>query len=209
MLIRTATLACAFALSLVAPQFAAAQCETGDCGSTTTTTSSSYGSALQSDWHAFKNRFKLDTDRNEAWPHPFLATDRQAYRDMWRPCYDRGWEIEHTLSNECFDAETGELNRMGAAKVAQLVQAAPKNRKTLFIHQGGSAELAAARLDLVQKYIQVEYGRQAGVMVATTENFPVTGRGTYAELITRQWQTSLPRPALSGNSVSSAIAGGN
>lgn len=214
MLIRTATLACAFAVSLVTAQSVSAQTQDipapeAECNSCSSSSLSSFGSSVQSDWDAFKRRFKLDTDRNEAWPHPFLTADRAAYRAMWAPCYDRGWEIEHTLSGACFDDETGKLNRLGAAKIAQLVHTAPSNRKTLFIHQNQSSELAQSRLSQVENYIRQEYGRSAGVAVAVTRNFPVTGSGAYAENISRQWQSNLPRPVLQASSVTNAVNGGN
>lgn len=211
MLIRTATLTCALAVSFMAGQSAMAQCDSPACGSGTSSCDGStqaFGSTVQADWDAFKQRFKLDSDRNAAWPHPFLAADRQAYRDMFKPCYDRGWEIEHTLSDACFDNETGRINRLGAAKVAQLVHTAPNNRKTLFVHQSDSAELAASRMKQVETYIREEFGRSAGVSVAVTQNFPVTGHGTYAENVSRQWHANLPKPVLQASSVSSAVGGG-
>lgn len=216
MLIRTATVACAFAVSIVTAQSVLAQYETAappmptnDVPCETDGAVASSTSSLHSDWESFKRRFHLDTERNEAWPHPFVGPDRQAYREMFRPCYDRGWEIEHSLSDACFDAETGELNRLGAAKVAQMVRSAPANRKTLFVYQSKSPDVARHRVDLVRNYIQAEYGRSAGIAVATTRNYPETGSGTYAETISRQWQRSLPSPTLRVQSVSGAVGGAN
>lgn len=188
-----------------------AGCADGNCGSAgcsscrTAFGAQSAQGDRHSDLHAFQDRWDKDYDRNVAWPVPFQMTDRQVYRNYFKPCYDRGWEIEHTLSDACFDSKTGRLNRLGAAKITQVVQAAPKNRKTIFVHQNASPLMASNRVAAVEEFVQYEFGRSAGVAVAVTNNFPTTGAGSYAEAITRSFHSNLPKPQLKTQTVSGAI----
>jgi len=205
MLKTIASIALLFAVACSFGSFATAQsCSTCDPTSVAGGHSHASGNA-KSDWQAFRNRANLDYSRNAAWPAPFNTVDRQTYRAMFQPCFDRGWEIEHTLSDACFDATTGKLNNLGAAKVAQVVQAAPSHRKMIYVHQSSSEFAASNRMTAVLDYVQYEFGRSAGIQLAVTKNFPVTGRGSYAESITRQFQENLPPPVLQAQTVSGAL----
>lgn len=151
------------------------------------------------------DRMGLDYDRNAAWPTPFREMDRATYYEWFQPCLDRGWEIELTLSDACFE-ESGRLNRLGAAKVMQAVRHSPQDRRSVYVW-GETAEIAQARIESVQQHLQTEFGRSANMMVASTQNFPVTGRGSYAESVTRAFKENLPPPVLNAQAVSGAVEG--
>jgi hypothetical protein len=160
---------------------------------------------MKSEWRAFSDRFWLDYDRNNAWPGAFNQIDQATYRAWFQPCLDRGWEIELTLSEACFD-QAGQLNNLGAAKVAQAVHRSPSDRRQLYVH-ATSSTVAEARVENVRKFLQVEYGKSANLVVSATENLPITGRGGYSEAVTRSFQTNMPKPVLNVTGVSGAIAG--
>lgn len=151
------------------------------------------------------HRMALDYDRNAAWPTPFREMDRNSYYEWFQPCYDRGWEIELSLSDACFD-ENGQLNRLGENKVMQAVRHSPQDRRTLFVW-ADSDELAQTRITSVQQHLQMEFGRSANMMVAATTNYPVTGRGSYAESVTRAFRENIPPPVLNAQSVSGSVGG--
>jgi hypothetical protein len=162
-------------------------------------------SSAQADFKKSQDRFNLDFDRNAAWPTPFREMDRSTYYEWFQPCLDRGWEIELTLSDACFD-ESGKLNRLGAAKVMQAVRRAPTDRRNIYVW-GDSAEKTQSRIASVQEHVQTEFGRSANLVVSATTNFPVTGRGSYAESITRSFQQNLPTPTINAQPVSGAVGG--
>jgi len=173
---------------------------------------STLGSGMNQMRSSFKSvvaRARLDYNRNAAWPQPFLDADRAAYQGFIQPCIDRGWEIQNTLSDDCFDGRTGRLNRMGAAKIRDVVHAAPLSRKSVFVYSSGAKELVDARVKEVKSYLQYEFGRSNNVNVAVTKSFPHGGRGIYAENMVPKYYDALPKPALNGDSVSSAVSGGN
>ncbi len=162
-------------------------------------------SAVASDGKAIFHRAGLDYSRNAAWPTPFSEMDRGSYRAMFQPCFDRGWELEATLSDACFD-ESGRLNRLGAAKIAQVQRHSPLDRRTVYVY-GELPQVVDARLATVRQHIEVEHGRSANLLVSSTEHFPVTGRGSYGEAVTRALRDSLPTPAINAQSVSGAVGG--
>lgn len=162
-------------------------------------------SAVASDTKAIFHRVGLDYSRNAAWPTPFSELDRASYRAMFQPCFDRGWELEASLSDACFD-ESGRLNRLGAAKIAQIQRHSPLDRRTVYVY-GEQPQVVDARLTIVRQHIEVEHGRSANLLVASTEHFPVTGRGSYGEAVTRALRDSLPTPAINAQSVSGAVGG--
>lgn len=162
-------------------------------------------SAVASDTKAIFHRAGLDYSRNAAWPTPFSEMDRGSYRAIFQPCFDRGWELEATLSDACFD-EAGRLNRLGAAKIAQVQRHSPLDRRTVYVY-GEQPQIVDARLAMVRQHIEVEHGRSANLLVSSTGHFPVTGRGSYGEAVTRALRDSLPTPAINGQSVSGAVGG--
>jgi len=118
---------------------------------------------------------------------------------------DRGWETELALSDACFD-EAGKLNRLGAAKVVQAVRHSPQDRRSVFVW-AETPEIAQARVEAVQQHVQLEFGRSANLMVVSTPNFPVTGRGSYAETVTRNFRENLPLPVLNSQAITGAVSG--
>lgn len=151
------------------------------------------------------DRMGLDYDRNAAWPTPFREMDRSTYYEWFQPCYDRGWEIELTLSDACFD-ESGNLNRLGQAKVLQAIRHSPQDRRSVYVW-GETSEIAQSRIASVQQHVQTEFGRSANLLVASTQNFPITGRGSYAESVTRNFKENLPPPVLNAQAVAGAVGG--
>lgn len=189
-----------------------ANSQTSFFGNTSKLSFSSLSSSMNNARHSFKSvisRARLDYNRNAAWPQPFVIADRAAYKGFIQPCINRGWEIQNTLSDDCFDGRTGRLNRMGAARIRDVVHAAPVSRKSVFVYSSGPKNLVEARVKEVQSYLIYEFGRSNGVSVAVTRNFPHGGRGIYAENMVPKYYDALPTPALNGDSVSSAINGGN
>ncbi len=151
------------------------------------------------------DRMRLDYDRNAAWPTPFREMDRSTYYEWFQPCLDRGWETELALSDACFD-EAGKLNRLGAAKVVQAVRHSPQDRRSVFVW-AETPEIAQARVEAVQQHVQLEFGRSANLMVVSTPNYPVTGRGSYAETVTRNFRENLPLPVLNAQAITGAVSG--
>lgn len=194
------------ARNYIQPQASAATTHAGCNASSNCQSSGSlrWGGGMRS----FLDRSRLDYQRNVAWPHPFVHADRASYKGFIQPCIDRGWEIQNTLSEDCFDGQSGRLNRLGAAKIRNVVHAAPLHRRSVFVYGANGSDLVQARIKEVQSYLTYEFGRSNNVTVLATANYPHGGRGIYAEHMIPKYFEAIPNPALNAQSVSSAVSGG-
>lgn len=111
------------------------------------------GNAASADWHSFWHRVELDIHRNNSWPEPFPAPDRAATRAPFGLMAAKGWQLNCTLSDQDFDAETHVVNRTGAAKIQTVLRNASQERRAVYVLVGRDKEATAARVDSVQREI--------------------------------------------------------
>ena len=108
-----------------------------------------HGNSFQRFWH----RVSVDWHRNNAWPKPFAAADREAYFAPLRVQNDNGWRLQNTLVHQLFNSESQELNQAGEMKVHWIVTQAPMHRRTVYVLRGSNPEATAIRVDSVQQAI--------------------------------------------------------
>jgi hypothetical protein len=103
-------------------------------------------------WHEFWERFDLDWHRMNAWPEPFLTTDRQLERAPFCVMVNKGWQLQNTISDFHFNPETQELTRSGELKLQGILNDSPPPRRTtIFVLRGRTDDVTTARIASVQQ----------------------------------------------------------
>ena len=151
--------------------------------------------------------------RNDAWPKPFECLDRQSYHNVWLPLLDAGYEQHSILSDNFFDPETNELNRLGIHRVAGVMQNLAGNRKAVYVTRHANPQINEARLAAVQQTIQTYYGQLGAARVALTDRQPWVTSGIDTEVMNSKRIDAFPSPMIqigTGGSVAGSVgAGGN
>jgi hypothetical protein len=104
-----------------------------------------------------------DFKRNNCWPQPFVAPDRQAVRSPFVIMVHNGWRRQNILGEYHFRPDNGELTEAGKLKVQWILTQAPKQHRIIFVHQAQTADQTAARIDAVE---------QLAVQLAPTGELP-------------------------------------
>ncbi len=152
--------------------------------------------ALKTQWHCFWDRVHLDWHRNNAWPEPFSQVDRRTVEAPIATMVDKGWQLQNTIPNELFDAETQQLTRTGELKVQWILTQMPSRRRVVFVLKGKSAEVTEVRLRSVEKAAVEVVGDLAPSMIAVTEMVPRNGSGSYYERVNAGYESTTPAPRL-------------
>jgi hypothetical protein len=154
------------------------------------------GMCSQAQAGGFWARFHADFHRNNCWPQPFQATDRELTRAPIVAMTSAGWRLHNTLSDHFFNAEDQGINQAGEIKLRWIVTQAPTNRRTVFVLRGSSPEATAGRVATVQRAIDrlVVDGPRPEVLI--TDIVPPGASGDYFDQVQRQLQQSIPAPRL-------------
>ena len=165
-------------------------------------------SISKNEWNAYKNHAELVRQRNEAWPKPFQCHDRRIYFATFYPMYQRGFEIQTTLTDTHFDKNTNKLNSAGKQKIAGIMQNLPLERRQIHIFETGDAEITQARMAEVRVALSDWFGHLAAPTIATTHKPAYYQNGVEVQHLNTNFIGSLPTPgvALGGSSEDS---GGN
>lgn len=158
-------------------------------------------------WHAYKKHAAIVVQRNSAWPKPFECHDRQVYFATWYPMYQRGYDVQTTLSDAHFDKDTNELNTAGKQKIAGIMQHLPKERRQLLVYENGDLAGTQKRVEQVRSATSTWFGHLGDIKIATT---PMPAYGQSASLVQRfntDFPGALPSPGVS--TASSGTGGGN
>ncbi|MDB4724280.1 hypothetical protein OAF71_00650 [bacterium] len=75
-----------------------------------------------SKWYGkVKSQFLLDSERNRAYPQPFLEQDQIAYRGVFAPMLAKGSADTRILDAVHFDEKSHHLNGVGIAKLRNIL----------------------------------------------------------------------------------------
>lgn len=151
--------------------------------------------SMRAKWDCFWNRVHVDWHRNNAWPEPFNLVDQQAVRAPIAVMVDRGWQLQNTIPDELFDAETQELTRAGELKVQWILTQMPVRRRTVFVLRGNTPEITELRVKSVEKMAAGVNGG-ATTMITVTDIIPRNGSASYSERVNTSFETSAPPPRL-------------
>jgi len=153
-------------------------------------------SNVQGGWHEFWARTKVDAQRNNAWPEPFVTADRQLARDPFVIMADNGWKLQNTIGTFLFDAETNQLNKAGELKVKWIVTQAVQYRRAVFVLRGETAEITAARVESVQLAVSKFVPEGHLPPVNLTDSEPDGTSGAYIDAVNQAINSSIPAPRL-------------
>lgn len=133
----------------------------------------------QAGWHEFWAGFDLHRRRVESWPEPFVIPDRESVREPFRIMADNGWKQQNTLNDEWFTKENHELSHAGKIKLRQLLNEFPPHRRQVFVLEGDTPEVTAARVASVYRFLAEVAPDQPPCSVLTTRIPGPTGAGRY------------------------------
>lgn len=153
-------------------------------------------SVADAGWTEFWSRVRLDWQRNNCWPEPFLHADRELVRGPLIAMTDNGWRAQNTLGNHLFTVEENKLTQAGALKVRWIVTQTPPHRRAVFVLRGETPDGTVARVETVQQEIARILPDGPRPEVLLTDIIPVGGSGEYFDAVNRARQSSIPEPRL-------------
>jgi hypothetical protein len=145
--------------------------------------------------YAFQ-KFCDETIANNMWPEQYLGRDRQAVRAPFGVMIDKGWQLQNTLGDYHFEAETQQLTRAGELHLRWIVTQAPENRRTVFVLRGHNDAATAVRIDTVQQTVAQLHPKGALPAVVQTNAVPPTSPADYQDDISQKAAKVRPAPAL-------------
>ncbi len=150
----------------------------------------------QAGWRDFWFRVHVDRHRNNAWPEPFQTMDRQSVAAAFAPMSAAGWQVQNTMTEHDFDANTGQLTRAGASKLRWIATQAPPQRRTVFVLRGDSEDQTAWRIDTVQQMLTRFVPDGPLPEVVRTNDAPHGANGGQTYDVWTKFQQVQPQPKL-------------
>ena len=147
-------------------------------------------------WKEFWHKVRIDFNRNNAWPEPFLSADRAIAQAPWAIQTHNGWKIETTLADYHFDHETQQLSRSGELKLQWILKEAPPQRRTVYVLRGATDETTSIRVDAVQQAIAGILPKGSLPEVVQTDIAPRGALAEYVHETNTRAAASRPNPAL-------------
>ncbi len=168
----------------------------------------------RSEWDAFKAHAEIVRQRNEAWPKPFQCHDRQCYFATFYPMYQRGYEIQSTLTDAHFEKDSNELNSAGKQKIAGIMQNLPVQRRQIFVFEQGDDERTHARVAAVKVAVNEWFGHMNPPTVLTTARPAHFQSGLEIQQFNQNFLGALPQPGIAiggggGGGAGAGTGGGN
>jgi hypothetical protein len=157
-----------------------------------------------SKWYGkVKSQFLLDSERNHAYPQPFLKQDQIAYRGVFAPMLAKGSAVTRILDAVHFDEKSHHLNGVGIAKLRNILS--QQKNLDILVASSMNPEVDKAREGKIRELLS-QYSfpgtrpRVAGV-------FYQAHHGTGSEHAIRRETFLSNQPAPNLNTVSGEIAG--
>ncbi|MDX1963279.1 MAG: hypothetical protein SFX18_09010 [Pirellulales bacterium] len=157
--------------------------------------SASIGFAAWPSGYSFFGDVKTSWHRNNYWPQPFAAADRQTVPQNLQVFANAGWERQCLLGDQHFD-NNQKLSTTGQMKVRYILTQTPPQYRTVFVERNASEALTKTRVDAVQTAVagMVTDGPLPEVVVS---NMPSEGwSAEYVDAVNRKLYASMPVPRL-------------
>ncbi|MHB8973480.1 MAG: hypothetical protein ACYC3X_09600 [Pirellulaceae bacterium] len=159
-------------------------------------------------WNCFWDRVHVDWHRNNAWTEPFNLVDREAVRAPEQVMIDKGWQLQNTIPDQLFNAETQELTRAGEMKVQSILTQMPTRRRAVFVMRGSTPEITEARVKSVEKSAS-EMVRNASTLISVTDVVPREGSASYYDRVIMTFESTEPPARLPATDWTSASMEGS
>jgi hypothetical protein len=165
-------------------------------------------SPAQAQWFGdFFHRFKQDFNRNNSWPAPFLAPDRESVNLPFEMMERNGWRKQTMVCDYHFESDTARLTPAGELKVRWILTQAPIQRRVIFVQRGSTPLDTAARIQAVQQ-VALHTIRAVPEIVETdieTYGWPAD----VVDAISKKRAETQPDPQLPPRSDSGSSSGGS
>jgi hypothetical protein len=159
------------------------------------------------DWNSFWYGVKVDWHRNHAWPEPFRYGDRQSVYAAMAAQTAKGWQLQNTVGDVHFDADSHKLTRAGEAQIYQVLVNSPPQRRVVFVQQAFDEETTEMRMDAVQRTIARMMPGRPMPAVVKTDQPAARARALHANMINEKFNSAITSPVLPA--ATSGSGGGN
>jgi hypothetical protein len=148
------------------------------------------------DWHQFCERAELDWHRANAWPKPFIETDRLAACSPFVIMAQNGWIQQSTLTSYHFDLSNNQLTEAGRLKVLAILTEHPAAHRTIYYVPGLDVEDNEARRQSVTEVAQRFAANGSPIDVRMTQWEPRGAPADEVEAIAAKSKATIPDPRL-------------
>lgn len=144
-----------------------------------------------------------DFRHHNEWPHPYVCPARQSVRAPFEQMIVSGWQRQNLLGDHHFN-ELNQLSEAGRLKVQWILNEVPSQHRSIFVHQGQSADVTAARLLAVNEFVGEMAGEGPPPTVTATRVYPVGWPAARIDAISQKFESGAPNPRLPQASGSSS-----
>lgn len=137
-----------------------------------------------------------DSERNTAWPRPFVYPDRHAARAPFYLMVNKGWHHQNLLGSHHFDASTHQLNESGRVKVQWILTQNPISRRTLFVQRGLTRHVTDTRVASVRRNASTMLPEGDKILVVESNLVPLGVPAEYIDAIYRKSTATIPNPRI-------------
>jgi hypothetical protein len=159
---------------------------------------------VRAGWHEFCQRSALDWKRANAWPQPFVETDRLATCAPFVIMAENGWIHQSTLTNFHFDPATQQLTEAGRLKVQSILTQHPAQFRTVYVVQALKEQETTTRMGAVQDTIQYFAANGTVPDVRLTTEEPRGMPAHEVQAISTKFTETMPDPRLPPSTGASA-----
>lgn len=154
----------------------------------------------QAGWNEFWSGVRLDYQRNQCWPSPFVEQDRASVRNYLDQMTAAGIRLQNTLSDHYFETEGEQvaLTRAGKLKVRQILMLT-SDRQVVFVMRGLTQAETDTRVAAVHSALNELVGNPNATQVLVSPNQPIGRAADYIDDVYRRERASIPAPRLPAN----------
>ena len=146
--------------------------------------------------NTFCHSVATDFKRNNCWPEPFVCPDRVTVRAPFQVMVENGWRLQNTISKHYFDEETGELTMAGQNRIYWILNNAPKQHRTIYVHMCRDPNESASRMQMVHDFAQRYAPPGTMAQVEPTLEEPVGWTAERVGYVSQAFESSAPAPRL-------------
>ncbi len=152
---------------------------------------------------------------NNAWPKPFIFSDRAAVAQPMLLMANNGWRRQCMLCDYHFENDTAKLTTAGELKLRWILNQANPEHRTVYLQRAGQPDLTTARMEFVQQSAAGMLPRGELPQIVETSLETPSFSAEAVDTTTVQFNGSAPIPRLpsksgaaSSGSASSGSGGG-
>jgi len=149
--------------------------------------------------------------RRNAWPVPFVYSDRAAVRNAFGPMVANGWELQNMIADHHFEGDNSQLTDAARIKIRWILTEAPVQHRVIYVRRGQTPQETFARLEAVRTAAAAMGFAGDMLPIRETDMSPPAYPAERIDIVSRKFINSMPDPKLpssSGGGMGGASAGG-